>query len=194
MEELFKELSKFARENREALKPAKQWLNDFDGDIDDAWEAATNESPIDSQKVVLVVSSTLDKGKEYLLNTILSGTYETKIHPSLRIIQNALEKAKKAVNGMKMKWQVDAPDFMFLTEAIKKLAEDKVSVSTMSRSLTPDNSMRIRYMRQAQRCKVHIGDFMRYIKERDYFTDEAIEGYLEGIERRKEKIRREKNR
>lgn len=194
IEDLFKELSEFARENREALKPAKQWLNDFDGDLDDAWEAATNESPIDSQKVVLVVSSTLYKGKEYLLNTILSGTYETKKHPSLRIIQNALEKAKKAVNGMEMKWQVDTPDFMFLTKAIKKLAEDKVSVSTMSKILTPDNSRRIRYMRQAQRCKVHIGDFMRYIKERDYFTDEAIEGYFEGVERRKEKIRQEKGR
>jgi len=194
MEKLFKELSEFARENREALKPAKQWLNDFDGDLDDAWEAATNESPIDSQKVVLVVSSTLYKGKEYLLNTILSGTYETKKHPSLRIIQNALEKAKKAVNGMELKWQDDAPDFMFLTEAIKKLAEDKISVSTMSRSLTPNNSMRIRYMRKAQRCKVHIGDFMRYIKERDYFTDEAIGAYLEGVEKRKEKIRQEKNR
>ena len=194
MEELFKDLSKFARENHKALKPAKQWLNDFDGDLDDAWEVATTELPIDWRKIVLIVSSTLDEGEAFLLNTILSGTYTTKIHPSLRIIQNALEKAKKAVNGMKMKWQVDAPDFMFLTEAIKKLAEDKVSVSTMSRSLTPDNSMRIRYMRQAQRCKVHIGDFMRYIKERDYFTDEAIEGYLEGIERRKEKIRQEKNR
>ncbi len=194
MEELFKELSKFTRENRKSLKLAEQWLNEFDGDLDDAWEAATNESPIDSQKVVLVVSSTLDKGKEYLLNTILSGTYTTKIHPSLRIIQNALEKAKKAVNGMKMKWQVDAPDFMFLTEAIKKLAEDKVSVSTMSRILTPDNSRRIRYMRHARRCKVHIGDFMRYIKESDYFTNGAFKAYFEGLEGRKEKIRQEKNR
>jgi len=192
MEDLFKDLSKFARENHKALKPAKQWLNDFDGDLDDAWEAATNESPIDSQKVVLVVSSTLDKGKEYLLNTILSGTYDTKIHPSLRIIQNALEKAKKAVNGMELKWQVDAPDFMFLTEAIKKLAEYKVSVSKMSRRLTPDNSMRIRYMRKAQRCKVHIGDFIRHIKERDYFTDEAFDAYFKGAKKRKEKIHQEK--
>ena len=99
MEELFKELSKFARENHKALKLAKQWLNDFDGDLDDAWEVATSELPIDWRKIVLIVSSTLDEGEAFLLNTILSGTYTTKIHPSLRIIQNALEKGRKVVSG-----------------------------------------------------------------------------------------------
>ena len=49
MEELFKELSKFARENRKALEQAEQWLNgnEFDGNLADAWDAAINELPPD---------------------------------------------------------------------------------------------------------------------------------------------------
>lgn len=97
MEELFKELSKFTRENRKSLKLAEQWLNEFDGDLDDAWEVATNELSIDWRKIVLIVSSTLDEGEAFLLNTILSGTYTTKKHPSFHLIQNALEGGRKAV-------------------------------------------------------------------------------------------------
>ena len=54
MEELFKELSKFARENRKALEQAEQWLNEFDGNIEDAWKKAKKESPRDWTKIVFI--------------------------------------------------------------------------------------------------------------------------------------------
>jgi len=97
MEELFEELSKFARKNRKALKPAEQWLNEFDGNIDDAWNVARNSTHIDWRKIVLVVKWTLDEGVEYLLNTILSGSYTTREHPNRYLIRNALEEGRKAV-------------------------------------------------------------------------------------------------
>ena len=97
MEKLFKELSEFARENREALKPAEQWLNEFDGNLDDAWNVARNSTHIDWRKIVLVVKRTLDEGVEYLLNAILAGEYVTKEHPNLYLVRNALEEGRKAV-------------------------------------------------------------------------------------------------
>jgi hypothetical protein len=97
MEELFEELSKFARKNRKALKPAEQWLNEFDGNIDDAWNVARNSTHIDWRKIVLVVEWTLDGGVECLLNTILSGNYTTREHPNIYLIRNALEEGRKAV-------------------------------------------------------------------------------------------------
>lgn len=54
MEDLFKELSEFARKNRKALKPAEQWLNEFDGNIEDAWKKAKKESPRDGTKIVFI--------------------------------------------------------------------------------------------------------------------------------------------
>jgi len=55
MEDLFKELSKFARENRKVLKPAEQWLNgdEFD-DLGKAWDAAINELPPHWRKLVFI--------------------------------------------------------------------------------------------------------------------------------------------
>ncbi len=53
MEEFFEELSEFARENRKALNPAIQWLNnEFDGELEDVWISAVN--PFDWRKVVFI--------------------------------------------------------------------------------------------------------------------------------------------
>ena len=53
MEKLLKEISKFARANREALKLAEQWLNEFDYEnLEDAWIRAGQ--PFDWQKIVFI--------------------------------------------------------------------------------------------------------------------------------------------
>ena len=49
---LFKKLSEFARKNRKTLKSAEQWLNDFDGNDEDAWISAGN--PFDWRKIVFI--------------------------------------------------------------------------------------------------------------------------------------------
>jgi hypothetical protein len=106
----FKELSEFAKKNRKALKPAEQWLNEFDGNIDDAWNVARNSTHIDWRKIVLVVEWTLDGGVECLLNTILSGRYTTREHPNIYLIRNALEEGRKAVADEKLKNNLASTD------------------------------------------------------------------------------------
>jgi len=122
MEDLFKEVSKFARNNREALKPVEKWLNENDFEsLIDAWEIAENESPVDWRKIVFLawlasdnniyecdveidgvnlneLCATNTKGaspQTMFLLGILSGTYVTKRHPNIRKIQNALAKGYK---------------------------------------------------------------------------------------------------
>ena len=58
-------------------------------------------------------------------------------------------------------WDDDAPEYIPLTEAVK-LTGGLISVQRLSRRLTPTGEMR--YMRKGQRCKVHLGDFRRYMK------------------------------
>jgi len=176
MEELFKDLSKFARENHKALKPAKQWLNDFDGDLDDAWEVATTELPIDWRKIVLIVSSTLDEGEAFLLNTILSGTYTTKIHPSLRIIQNALEKGRKTVAGSLN----DTSNIVLSDEEQSVLEElagrpgEKLTIRRLSKTLkTSESTIRDRVNRLK---KMGLADKMEG-RHGFFATDTGIEWY-----------------
>jgi hypothetical protein len=123
MEELFKELSKFARENRKALKSAEQWLNEFDGNIADVWEVAKNELPIDWKKIVFIAwfasdekiyeCKFIDEGFsvhqwcpkkkdgrnpqiDFLCDVILrvGESYSTENNPSLYLIRNALNEGK----------------------------------------------------------------------------------------------------
>jgi len=94
MEELFKELSEFVRKNRKVFKLTEQWLKEFDGNLDDAWNVAKNALIVDWRKIVLVVKRTLDEGVEFLLNTILSGSYTTREHPNIYLIRNALNEGK----------------------------------------------------------------------------------------------------
>ena len=64
-------------------------------------------------------------------------------------------------------WADDAPEYLPLKEA-RKLIDNRLSLSTLSKLLVPDGEMR--YMRKygktgrSTRCKVHIGDFHRYMQ------------------------------
>jgi len=127
---LFKDVSKFARKNRKALKPAEQWLNEFDGDCEDIWEVVKNELPIDWRKIVFIAwlasdekiyeCKFIDKGfnvhqwcpkkkdsrnpqNDFLHDVILQvgHSYTTPKHPSLYLICSALNEGKKAIAGKK---------------------------------------------------------------------------------------------
>jgi DNA-directed RNA polymerase subunit RPC12/RpoP len=60
-------------------------------------------------------------------------------------------------------WQEDAPEYLALKEALK-LIDERFSMATLSKYLTSTGEMR--YMRKGQRCKVHIGDFRRFMQTR----------------------------
>lgn len=131
MEDLFKDLSKFARENREALQPAEKWLNQFDyGDLEEAWISAGQ--PFDWRKIVFIAWFASDEniyecnfinegfnvhqwcpkkkdGRnpqiDFLHDVILQvgHNYTAEKHPSLYLIRNALNEGRKAVADEKLK-------------------------------------------------------------------------------------------
>lgn len=97
MEELYEGLTKFVNENPKAFESTEQWLGQFDGDYDAAWEDAQADLTPDWKKIVFVTVKTLENGIEFMLNRILAGEYMTSEHPNLGRIRKALEQGKKAV-------------------------------------------------------------------------------------------------
>ena len=123
------------------------------------------------------------------------------------VLQRHLEDVKEAVEEAEQKkceanvmgkgdsgadkeipWRDDAPEFITNSEAVR-LPDDTLSLSTLSRLLTPDGP--IRYMRKYSatgrptRCKVHVQDFQNYIKASqgrvipDGKLSEIMDDYLE---------------
>ena len=95
MDELYEELTKFVNENRKAFQLVEQWLSQFDGNYDAAWEDAQTDLIPDWKKMVFVTLKTLEKGKEFMLNRILAGEYMNSEHPNLGRIRKALEQGKE---------------------------------------------------------------------------------------------------
>lgn len=97
--------------------------------------------------------------------------------------------------GKEQPWDKDNPNYMPISDAVKdaKRKGRRVSVTTLSRSLTPDGEMR--YMRKytpqgkPSRCRVHIGDFRQHRKtlasSDDPFSEEAFKARQEDIRKQK---------
>ena len=90
---------------------------------------------------------------------------------------------------MQVEWRDDADEYIPNSCAIK-LTDDRLSLQSLSKRLTPQGP--IRYMRKGQRCKVHIGDFRKYTQANlsKEISDEAIDAFLQSIEERKKEARR----
>jgi hypothetical protein len=144
--------------------------------------------------------------QQYVYDTCLYpeeiGEFEWSVPNELRLLR---EKAKLLINqkpaetkkekqtngGKKQSWEDDAVDYMLLSEAIVKFAGNKPAVSTLSKKITPNGS--IRYMRRGRRCKVHIGDFREYAQNHypsDVLAAEIADEYMADIEARKAKERK----
>lgn len=92
-------------------------------------------------------------------------------------------------------WDKHDPNYIPIKEAVTdaKKKGRKISVSTLSRKLTPDGSMR--YMRKytkngkPSRCRVHIADFRKNQETlpiiNDQFSEEAFEGRQSEIKKEK---------
>jgi len=109
---------------------------------------------------------------------------------NIESLNKSLEKAEALVtslagHGKQQAWKNDAPEYITNSEAIK-LAEGKISLQKLGKSLKPNGE--IRYMRKGRRCKVHVRDFLIFIKnlKPDMFSEEAFKFYEEFKARKQE--------
>lgn len=106
------------------------------------------------------------------------------------------EQEQEPKESMEVSWDKNNLDYMFSSEAIAKFTGSKMPSSTLSKLLKPDNTIQIHYMRKkGVGCKVRVGDFREYAKQKyppDDITAEFAEGYIADIEARKRQERRKK--
>jgi hypothetical protein len=91
-------------------------------------------------------------------------------------------------------WNKDDLDYMSCSDAIVKLADNKMTLSTLSKMLTPNGQ--IHHMRRGRRCRVNIRDFRAYLKV-CYgcgLSEELADELLADIETRKKEEHRRKSR
>jgi hypothetical protein len=92
--------------------------------------------------------------------------------------------------SQQVEWDENAIEYIPNSDAVK-LADNKISLATLSKILKSDGP--IRYMKKSQRCKVHIQDFRAYVKTlKKDITDKDIDDYIKGTEERKAAIREKK--
>jgi hypothetical protein len=96
------------------------------------------------------------------------------------------DKASK-IESKEQLWLDDAPDYIMNSDAIKlaEFANRRLSLSTLSKLLEPDGPIRYMRKRRPLRCKVHIGDFVAFMKtlpqiraNAEHITSETIEEYV----------------
>lgn len=137
----------------------------------------------------------------------LNGIEGDKLHWELeQIRERARESAKylrqlawmirseqKADRGSKVEskeqlWIDDAPDYIMNSDAVKlaEFANRKISLSALSKLLEPDGPIRYMRKRRPLRCRVHVGDFIAFMKTlpkvkavEDEVTGEAIKEYVD---------------
>lgn len=100
----------------------------------------------------------------------------------------------EARGSKEVSWYDDDPDYMYASEAIVKFTNGKMPVPTLSKLLIPEGP--IRYMRKGRRCKVHIGEFIRYARQHylsDAFAAVVSEEYIADIAARKLQERQKTN-
>ncbi|MCX5638654.1 MAG: hypothetical protein NTX52_13340 [Planctomycetota bacterium] len=118
-----------------------------------------------------------------------------------RLRQWQIDKKKlwKLVYGFESEWQVPWNDnngeYISLQEAVNLANNDSITVKNMSR-LLEDPEFPVRRMHKGRRCAVHIDDFRKWLQYAQHgkITDNAIEKYLNGAEKRKKATRKKKTR
>ena len=116
-----------------------------------------------------------------------------------RLRQWRINKGKlwKLVYGLESEWQVpwddDNSEYIPLQEAVNLANDDSITVRKMSR-LLEDPNFPVHRMQKGQRCKVHLGEFKRWLKyaKHGVITDKAIDKYLKQTEERKKEAKAKK--
>jgi len=143
------------------------------------------------KKTIKELGEELSEFKEKYDSTLedLTAKLEVEIeYPALKeqAKQSGVEQGESDKNK-EQPWRDDAPEYITNTEATK-LTDGKLSLSRLSKILTPEGQ--IRYMRKGQRCQVHLQDFRAYAKMlgEDMFSERAFEAYFKQTEACKEQI------
>jgi hypothetical protein len=118
-----------------------------------------------------------------------------------RLRQWRIDKKKlwQLVYGFESEWQVpwdeNNSEYISLQEAVNLANDDSITVKKMSR-LLEDLEFPVRRMHKGRRCMVHIADFRKWLQYAQHgkITDNAIEKYLNGTEKRKKAARKKKTR
>jgi len=76
----------------------------------------------------------------------------------------AAERKAKA-EGAKQPWDADLSEYVSNSVAITSLTRSGITLSGLSKMLTPGG--KVRYMKKGQRCKVHLGDLVKYFQDED---------------------------
>lgn len=90
-------------------------------------------------------------------------------------------------------WDDKNPDYMSLSEAIVKFTDNKLSLPTVSKRLKPNGP--VRYMRKGRRCRVHVSDFRKDVKDlypQLAFSSETADEILADYEAKKAAAKRRK--
>ena len=99
METLRSSIIEFAINHRKELAPAEGWLNDFDGEFEDAWEVAIGKFSSDCRKIIVLAKLAFDEFHQHQnsgpISVIFCGNYSSSKHPNYRVIQNALNEGSK---------------------------------------------------------------------------------------------------
>jgi len=80
---------------------------------------------------------------------------------------------KKEHSTTKVEWNENDLNYILMSEAVVTFTENKLSLSKLSRMLTPFDGS-IHYMRKGRRCKVHIADFRTWA-QKEYPPDSVRE-------------------
>lgn len=132
--------------------------------------------------------------------------YKTLIEEALRIVERDIndqeqknEPQEKGGQGDKdskeQTWNENDHNYIPLSEAIEKFAENKIPMPTISKQIKYDGP--IRYMRKGRRCRVHMGDFREFTKQK-YPTigieGEAAAEFIADVEAKKKEAQHRKQR
>jgi len=92
------------------------------------------------------------------------------------------------VESKEQLWIDDAPDYIMNSDAVKlaEFANRKISLSALSKLLESDGPIRYMRKRRPLRCKVHVGDFIAFMKtlpkikaSDEEVNNEDIEQYID---------------
>ncbi len=130
------------------------------------------------------------------------GRYIDKLSDNLRFCaRTAREQQQLQKNGgqgdaesKEQPWDENNSDYMANSDAITTFTRGKMTLSALSKLLTPDGS--ICYMRKGQRARVHIGDFRDFASKKfvsDELANEIADEIFADREAKKEEMRRHKN-
>jgi hypothetical protein len=151
----------------------------------------TDEDENDSAEGVKDAESPIQAGES--LHTERTGQ---AVHPNLiaPIEANKGERGIAKTDTREVLWTDNDPNYITNSEAVK-LAGGDWTVKKLGKLLTPQGL--IRYMRRGRRGKVNKTDFNEYLRQvssphPSQFPDQAIESYLQGVEERRDEIRRAK--